>query len=56
LREGFAVTPPDLEPFLESSRSSFGMLRGVRHSANLSRTPAGWTRPAQRPGDSQPRW
>jgi crotonobetainyl-CoA:carnitine CoA-transferase CaiB-like acyl-CoA transferase len=56
VREGFAVTPPDLEPFLESSRSSFGMLRGVRHSANLSRTPAGWTRPAQRPGDSQPRW
>jgi crotonobetainyl-CoA:carnitine CoA-transferase CaiB-like acyl-CoA transferase len=56
VQDGFSVTTPGLEPFLESSPSSFGLLRAVRHSAQLSRTPAAWTRPSQRPGDSPPRW
>ncbi|HEY0824132.1 MAG TPA: CoA transferase [Ramlibacter sp.] len=53
---GFAVTPPDLEPFLETSDSRWGALRAVRHGAVLGRTPASWRRPSERPGDSPPRW
>ena len=53
---GFAVTPPDLEPFLETTASRFGALRAVRHSAVLGRTPATWRRPSERPGDSPSRW
>lgn len=56
VENGFAPTPPDLEPFLESASSAFGLLRGTRHSAKLSRTPAFWVRPSERPGDSLPRW
>ncbi|MCG2592933.1 CoA transferase [Ramlibacter sp. XY19] len=54
--EGFAVQPPDLGPWLENSASGFGELRGVRHSARLSRTPAAWTRPSMPPGSASPRW
>ena len=53
---GFAVTPPDLEPFLETTASRYGALRAVRHSAGLGRTPALWRRPSERPGDSEARW
>jgi hypothetical protein len=53
---GFAVKPPDLSPWLETSDSRFGELRALRHSAEFSRTPAGWLRPSERPGDSPPRW
>lgn len=54
--DGFAVTAPELEPFLETTTSRWGALRGVRHSAQLGRTPALWRRPSERPGDSLPRW
>jgi crotonobetainyl-CoA:carnitine CoA-transferase CaiB-like acyl-CoA transferase len=54
--QGFAVKPPDLAEWLETSASRFGELRALRHSAILSRTPAGWLRPSERPGDSPPRW
>ncbi len=54
--EGFAVTPPDLEPFLETTASGFGALRALRHSAQLSRTPPAWTRPSAPPGSSAARW
>jgi crotonobetainyl-CoA:carnitine CoA-transferase CaiB-like acyl-CoA transferase len=53
---GFAVTPPGLEPFLEDSPSAWGVLRAVRHAAQLGRTPAAWIRPSERPGDSPARW
>jgi len=53
---GFAVTAPELEPFLETTASRWGALRGVGHSAQLGRTPAFWRRPSERPGDSLPRW
>lgn len=53
---GFAVDRPSLEPYLESSPSGFGLLRGVRHSAQLSRTPSAWLRPSEPPGASLPRW
>jgi hypothetical protein len=54
--DGFSASPPELEPFLESSPSGFGLLRAVRHAARLSRTPAGWTRPSVAPGSSRARW
>jgi hypothetical protein len=54
--DGFAVTPPSLEPWLETSPSGFGQLCGLSHSARLSRTPAGWTRPSEPPGGSPPCW
>ena len=53
---GFSVDRHSLEPYLESVPSGFGMLRGVRHSAKLSRTPAAWIRPSEPPGTSLPRW
>lgn len=56
VRDGFAVTPPQLEPFLEIAPSAWGALRAPRRSARLGRTPAGWRRPSERPGDSPPRW
>ena len=53
---GLAVARPDLEPWLETTATAWGSLRAPRHSARLSRTPARWTRPSERPGDSPPRW
>jgi crotonobetainyl-CoA:carnitine CoA-transferase CaiB-like acyl-CoA transferase len=46
---GFACPLPrrdDVADLLEESRSPFGLMRGVRHAAQMSATPAGWTRPA----------
>ena len=54
--DGFAVTPPELAPMLETTASRFGALRALRPAAQLGRTPAGWRRPSERPGDSPPRW
>lgn len=53
---GFDVKPPSLEPWIESHASGFGLLDGLRHSAQLARTPAGWDRPSQPPGTDAPRW
>jgi crotonobetainyl-CoA:carnitine CoA-transferase CaiB-like acyl-CoA transferase len=53
---GFDVQPPELEPFLETTPSGFGQLRGLRHAAQLGRTPARWIRPSAPPGTSLPRW
>jgi crotonobetainyl-CoA:carnitine CoA-transferase CaiB-like acyl-CoA transferase len=53
---GLAAVAPSLEPFLETTPSAWGALRGSRHSAQLSRTPAQWSRPSARPGDSPACW
>lgn len=47
---------PSPEPYLETSASGFGELRAVRHSAQLGRTPAAWTRPSVPPGTSPACW
>jgi len=47
---------PDIAPFLDTSASGFGELRALRHSAQLSRTPAAWMRPSMPPGTHPPRW
>ena len=45
-----------VEPFVEEMPSGFGPLRAVRHAAQLSRTPAFWSRPAVPLGSHAPQW
>ncbi|MBE0613975.1 MAG: CoA transferase [Burkholderiales bacterium] len=54
--EGFSATLPERAPYLETSRSGYGELVMLRHSAQLSRTPALWTRPSVPPGTDPPVW
>ena len=54
--DGFGVAWPDRRPYLESSRSGFGDLMAVRHSAQFSLTPARWMRPSVPPGTDPPTW
>ena len=59
VKDGFPCPLPsrdDVADLLEVSRSPFGMMRGVRHAAQLSATPAGWTRPAVPLGSHPPVW
>ncbi|MGP1676121.1 MAG: CoA transferase [Burkholderiales bacterium] len=53
---GLDANWPDRQPYLETSQSGFGELVAPRHSAQLSRTPALWTRPAVPPGTDPPVW
>ncbi|CAN5832433.1 CoA transferase [soil metagenome] len=53
---GLAAPRPELAPFLETSESGFGLLRAVRHSAQLSRTPALWRKPSMPPGSHAVSW
>jgi hypothetical protein len=53
---GFAVSTPDATPYMETTPSGFGALTAMRHAAQLSRTPATWTRPSMPPGSHVPRW
>jgi CoA-transferase family III len=49
VENGFSRPLPsrdDVADLLEESRSPFGQMRAVRHAAQLSATPAGWSRPA----------
>jgi crotonobetainyl-CoA:carnitine CoA-transferase CaiB-like acyl-CoA transferase len=45
-----------VSPFVEEVPSGFGPLRGVSHSAVLSKTPAYWARPAMPLGSHSPQW
>lgn len=54
--DGFAVAPPRLDRWIEAWDSGFGRLEALRHSAELSRTPAAWRLPSVPPGTSQPHW
>lgn len=56
LASGFAVTPSDRQPYLETYASGFGSLVAVRPTAQLSRTPAQWSRPSMPPGSHLPVW
>jgi hypothetical protein len=46
----------DVANLLEESRTPFGLMRGIRHAAQLSATPAGWARPAVPLGTDPPVW
>jgi crotonobetainyl-CoA:carnitine CoA-transferase CaiB-like acyl-CoA transferase len=56
IEHGLAAPKPDIAPWLETVDGGFGVLRCVRHSAQLARTPAAWTRPSVPPGNSLPHW
>ncbi len=59
VEDGFACSLPsrdDVADLLETSESRFGVMRGVRHAAQLSDTPATWTRPAVPLGTDPPVW
>ena len=53
---GFAIPRPERTPYLETSASGFGELVALRHSAQLARTPACWTRPSVPPGTHAAAW
>ncbi|MDM0028426.1 CoA transferase [Variovorax saccharolyticus] len=53
---GLGAAVPDRTPYLETSASGFGELCGLRHSAQLGRTPAEWTRPSVPPGTDAAVW
>src|SRR5579862_5955440 len=45
-----------IKPFSEAAPSGFGSLQAIRHAAQLSRTPAFWSRPAMPLGSHPPQW
>ncbi len=53
---GFSVAPTSPQAYLENYASGFGDLVAVRPSAQLSRTPAHWSRPSVPPGTHAPVW
>ena len=53
---GFSALIPARENYVEPSASGYGDLLAIRHSAQLSRTPAGWTRQSMPPGSHTPVW
>jgi crotonobetainyl-CoA:carnitine CoA-transferase CaiB-like acyl-CoA transferase len=56
---GFSCPIPSRDQvadLLEESQSPFGLMRGVRHAAQLSMTPTGWARPAVPLGTDPPVW
>ena len=59
VENGFSCRLPsrdDVADLLEDFVSSFGLMRAVRHAAQLSATPAGWARPAVPLGTHPPVW
>jgi crotonobetainyl-CoA:carnitine CoA-transferase CaiB-like acyl-CoA transferase len=53
---GFAAPKPDFAPYLQSTDTGFGRLTALRHAAQLSITPAAWTRPSMPPGTHPLAW
>ena len=45
-----------IKPFAEQAQSGFGPLKAIRHAAQLSQTPAFWSRPTMPLGSHPPDW
>jgi crotonobetainyl-CoA:carnitine CoA-transferase CaiB-like acyl-CoA transferase len=45
-----------VKPFVGEAQSGFGPLQAVRHAAELSKTPAFWSRPSMPLGSHPPQW
>jgi hypothetical protein len=45
-----------IKSFVEPAPSGFGPLQAIRHTAQLSRTPAFWSRPTMPLGSHPPQW
>jgi hypothetical protein len=56
IENGLRVDKPDVTPWFAEDISGFGLLRAVRPSAQLARTPAGYARPSVQPGTDDPHW
>ena len=56
IEDGFAVSKPDMAPFIETVDSGFGRLSALTHSARFERTRARWTWPSMPPGSHPPNW
>jgi len=59
LENGFACRTPsrdDVADLLEGNASPFGAMKAVRHTAQLSETPAAWLRPSVPLGTHPPIW
>ena len=56
IADGFGVSPPGREPFVETSESGFGQLQAIRLSAQLQRTALGWRRRSMPPGSHAAIW
>src|SRR5579872_976686 len=57
--DGLAVADLQAEaitPLIEEISSGFGPMQAIRHAAQLSRTPAFWSRPAVPLGTDPPQW
>jgi hypothetical protein len=54
--DGFSVSAPSVEDYLDTCESGFGQLRSLRHAAYLSHRPVSWTRPSMPPGSHPPAW
>jgi crotonobetainyl-CoA:carnitine CoA-transferase CaiB-like acyl-CoA transferase len=50
------LTGEAIRPFVEQVPSGFGSLQAIRHAAQLSQTPAFWSRPAMPLGSHPPHW
>jgi hypothetical protein len=50
------LTGEAIKPFAEQVQSGFGTLQAIRHAAELSKTPAFWSRPAMPLGSHPPQW
>ena len=53
---GLATTMPHRAPYLETASSGYGELVAVKHSAHMSATPPGWSRPSMPPGTHAAVW
>ena len=53
---GFTAQRPHIAPWLETTATGFGELAAPRHSAQLDRTPAVWSRVSMPPGSHLPVW
>ena len=56
VERGFEAPKPDFAAYEETKPSGFGQLVALRHSAQLSETPAVWTRPSVPPGTHLLAW
>jgi len=59
VENGFSCPFPsrdDIADLLEETATPFGLMRAVQHAAQLTATPAGWTRPAVPLGTHPPVW
>ena len=56
VENGFSIERPKVTPYIETTKSGFGELAAMAHSAKFSRTPTRWARPSMPPGTHPPAW